>query len=45
MVLHLLFANDLILFVEATTRQARYIDTVIKNFCLLSEQNVGTSKV
>lgn len=44
LVSHLLFADDLILFGEATSRQAKCMEDVMRNFCLLSGQEVSNSK-
>lgn len=44
LVSHLFFANDLILFAEASTSQARVLKKVVDSFCKLPGQSVNFDK-
>lgn len=41
---HLFFANDLLLFGEATSRQARVMETILQRCCMESGQKVNLEK-
>ena len=43
-IFHLMFANDLILFAEASEEQAMVIRKVLENFCAISGQKVNMAK-
>lgn len=41
---HLFFADDLLLFAEATTSQTQVIESIIRDFCRISGQSVSIHK-